>query len=165
MKIIVRVILLLALVALGVWVWTILFPSPEKIIRKQLTSLARDASFSQDENNLVKMARAESIADFFSTNVEVDITIPGHEQQDITGRDGITQAALLSRQVATSLDVKFPDVNVTVAPDGNSATADVTVDANVSGQSDAILQEVKFTFVREDGHWLINKVETVRVLS
>jgi hypothetical protein len=82
-----------------------------------------------------------------------------------TSRAGITQAALLSRQVATSLDVKFPDVNVTVAPDGNSATADVTVDANVSGQSDAILQEVKFTFVREDGHWLINKVETVRVLS
>jgi hypothetical protein len=61
--------------------------------------------------------------------------------------------------------VKFPDINVTVAPDKNSATADVTVEGTVSGEHDAILQEMKFTFEKTDGHWLINRVETVRVLS
>jgi len=165
MKIIVRVILVAAAATLAFWLWTILFPGPEKIIRKQLTGLAHTVSFSQDENDLLKMASAEGVADFFSTNVEVDITIPGHEQQSITGHDGITQAALLSRQAVASLAVKFPDVNVTVAPDKNSATADVTVEADVSGEHDAVFQEVKFTFVRENGHWLISKLETVRVLS
>src|ERR1700739_1522944 len=134
MKIVLRVIVLVALIALGVWLWTILFPSPEKIIRKQLAKLAQDTSFSQNENNLVKIADAQSIANFFTSNVEVNITIPGHEQETLSGRHEITTGALASRQEATALDVKFPDVNVTVAPDRNSATADVTVDATVSGE-------------------------------
>ncbi len=165
MKIVLRVIVLIALAALGVWLWLTLFPSPEKIVRRQLAKLAQDVSFSKDENNLVKIADAQSVADFFSSNVVVNIDVPGHEEQTIAGRDEITQAALLSRQQATDLDVKFPDVNVTVAADKLSATADVTVQATVSGEANAVLQEVKFTFEKIGGHWLISKVETVRTLS
>ena len=36
MKIVFRLILLAALIALGVWLWFVLFPSPEKIIRQRL---------------------------------------------------------------------------------------------------------------------------------
>lgn len=165
MKMLARIILLILLAALGVWLWTILFPSPEKIVRRQLTKLAADVSFSQNENNLVKIADAQSVADFFSSNVVVNIDVPGHEEQTIAGRDEITQAALLSRQQATDLDVKFPDVNVTVAADKLSATADVTLQATVSGEANAIIQEVKFTFEKVGGQWLISKVETVRTLS
>ena len=46
MKIVFRFFLLAALAALGVWLWFVLFPSPEKIIRARLTKLARTASFS-----------------------------------------------------------------------------------------------------------------------
>jgi hypothetical protein len=165
MKILFRIILIVALAALGFWLWTILFPSPEKIIRKQLVKLAANVSFTQDENTIVKMADAQNVAGFFSSNVVVNINVPGHEQQTIAGRDELTQVALASRGQATDLDVKFPDVNVTVAPDRNSATADVTVDATVSGQHDAIIQELKFTFEKIDGQWLITEVETVRTLS
>lgn len=165
MKMAWRILLLVILAALGVWLWTILFPSPEKIVRRQLAKLAGDVSFSQNENNLVKIADAQSVADFFSSNVVVDINVPGHEEQTIAGRDQITQAALLSRQQAASLEVKFPDVNVTVAADKQSATADVTVQATVSGEANAVIQEVKFTFEKIGGQWLISKVETVRTLS
>ena len=165
MKIVLRLIVAIALVALGVWLWTILFPSPEKVIRKQLAKLAQDASFSQNENDLVKMADAQSVADFFTDNVEVNITAPGHEQEMLTGKGEIRTAALASRQQASALDVKFPDVNVTVAPDRNSATADVTVDAMVSGERDAVIQELKITFQKIDGHWLISKMETVEGVS
>ena len=41
MKIAFRVVLLAALAALGVWLWTILFPSPQKIIRQRLEAVAR----------------------------------------------------------------------------------------------------------------------------
>lgn len=118
-----------------------------------------------DENNLVKIADAQSVADFFSSNVVVNIDVPGHEEQTIAGRDQITQVALLSRQQATDMEVKFPDVNVTVAADKLSATADVTVQATVSGEPNAILQEIKFTFEKIDGQWLITTVETVKTLS
>jgi hypothetical protein len=165
MKNLMRIILLVIAAAIAFWLWTIFFPGPEKIVRRQLTDLARDVSFSPDENNFVKMAHAQGVADFFSTNVEVNISVPEHEQQSIVGRDEITQAVLVSRQQLTALNVKFPDVNITVAPDKNSATADVTVDATVSGESDAVVQEVKFTFEKANGQWLINKVETVRVVT
>ena len=47
----------------------------------------------------------------------------------IMGRDEITQAALAARSTVSSLSVKFLDVDVTVAPDKQSATADLTVEA------------------------------------
>ena len=165
MKSLPRLILLAVVAAPGIWLWTVFFPSPEKVIRRQLLNMAGDVSFSQDQNNLVKIARAQSVAGFFATNVIIALTLPGHTEETTLAHDEITQAMLVSRQQATDLDVKFPDINVTVAPDKNSATADVTVDATVSGQRDAILQEVKFTFQKIDGHWLISRVETVHVLS
>jgi hypothetical protein len=165
MKIVSRIVVLIALAALGVWLWTVFFPSPEHVIRKKLARLAQDASFTQNENNLIKLADAQNLPDFFTDNVEVNINIPGHEQQTLAGKDEIRTAALASRQAATDLEIKFPDVNITVAPDKNSATADITVDATVSGERDAIIQEFKFTFQKTDGQWLINRVETVQNVS
>jgi len=165
MKVLSRLIFILLLAALAFWPWTILFPSPEKIIRKRLLSMAGNISFSQNENNLLKMVDAQHVADFFTDNVTVDLTLPGRVQQSSFDREEITQAMLVSRQQATDIQMKFPDINVTVAPDKNSAVADVTLDATISGEHDAILQEIKFTFEKVNGQWLINKVETVRVLS
>jgi hypothetical protein len=165
MKMISRLILAVLFAALAIWLWTVFFPSPERIIKKRLAKLAEDASFSQNENDLAKLATAQSIPDFFSSNVEVNITVPGHEQQRMTGRDEVRTAAIASRAAATDLNVKFPDVIVTVAPDKRSATADVTVDATVSGERDAIVQELKITFQKIDGHWLINGIETVQNVS
>jgi hypothetical protein len=160
-----RIMVLMVLAALAFWLWTVLFPSPEKVIRQQLIHLAQGVSFSAAENNLIKMARAQVVADFFSSNVVVNINVPNHEQQTLASRAEITQAVMVSRQMLSGLEVKMPDINVTVAPDKNSAMADVTVQADVSGEHDAIVQEVKFTFERADRHWLINRVETIRTLQ
>jgi hypothetical protein len=61
--------------------------------------------------------------------------------------------------------VEFPDVNVTVAPDKQSATADLTVKAQAGGDRDSIWQEMKFTLQKTGGKWLITRVETVRTLT
>jgi hypothetical protein len=168
MKVVIRVVQIAVLVAVGIWLWTDLFPSPEKVIRKQLTKLAADVSFSKNDGNLTKLAgfaEAANVADFFSTNVEVNMDLPGHEQHTFAGRDEITQAALGARQEVGSVSVKFPDINVTVAPDKQSAVADVTVEAIVSGETDPIVQELKISFGKLERQWLINKVETVRTIS
>jgi hypothetical protein len=165
MKNIFRLILLAALVALGFWLWIIFFPSPEKAIRMQLTKLARDISFSKDEGSLARITDAESLSGFFSTNVEVTVNIPGYEQHTLVGRAEITQVALASRSRASELSVQFPDVTVTVAPDKQSAAADVTAEMNVDGEKDAIVQEMKFTFEKTAEGWLIKRVETIRLLS
>ena len=157
--------MLAALVALGVWMWTVLFPSPEKVIRKRLVGLANAASFSSDEGNLVRLAGAQSLGGFFSVDVQVDIDVPGHVQERLMSRQEIVQAAMAARSTVAALKVKFPDINITVAPDKQSAVADLTVEARVSGQPDLIVQEMKFTLRKTDGKWLVTRVETVRTLS
>jgi len=165
MKIVLRVVLLAALIAVGVWLWTIIFPSPQKIIRQRLEAVARRASFAADEGTLARMANAQSLADYFSTNVEVNLDVPGRDGHTILGRDEITQAALASRSATSSLSIKFLDVDVTVGPDKRSATADLTVEARASDDLDLIVQEMKFTLQNIGGQWLITRVETIRTLS
>lgn len=165
MKIFIRLIFLAAGVALGVWLWMTLYPSPEHAIRHQLDKLARRISFSADEGNLSRLAGAEGVSGLFSTNVEVNVDIPGHEQHSLAGRDEITQAALLSRKMAKSLSVRFPDVDVKVAPEKTMATADVTVEVKVGGENEPAFQELKISFQKTEDGWLINKVETVRTIS
>jgi len=165
MKIVFRFILLAALVALGVWLWFVLFPSPERIIRQRLAELARAASFSSGESDLARLAAAQSLAGFFATNVDVDLDVPGRGQISLAGRDEIRQAVLGIGSRLSGLKIQFPDINITVAPDKQSAAADLTVEANAGGEADFIVQEMKFTFQQTGGEWLIVRIETVRTLS
>ena len=165
MKIFIRFALLAAAIATGVWIWTIIFPSPEKIIRQRLAEAARDVSFNKNESLLAAVGKAQKISAFFSTNVEVNIDVPEHHEQTFAGRDEIMQAIAGARASLDGLKVEFPDVNVTVAPDKQSAVADLTVKAQTDGDKDFIWQEMKFTFQKIGGDWLITRVETVRTLT
>jgi hypothetical protein len=165
MKVIIRIVLLAALAALGIWLWTVLFPSPEKVVRRRLTELARTVSSSANESDLTRLAAARSVAGFFAATVELNVDLPELGQHNSMDREEITQLALMGRSRAGGLRVKFPDINITVAPDKQSAMADLTVEANVSGEHDPIVQEMKFTLRKTDGQWLITRVETVRTLT
>ena len=164
MKIIIRIVLLVALAVLGIWLWTVLFPSPEKVIRRRLTELARTVSSSANESDLARLAAARSAAGFFAADVELNVDLPELGQRTMD-REEITQLALMGSSRAGGLQVKFPDINITVAPDKQSAVADLTVEANVSGEHDSIVREMKFTLRKTDGQWLITRIETVRTLT
>jgi hypothetical protein len=165
MKIALRFILFAALMALGVWLWFILFPSPEKVTRKRLVELARTASSLSGESDLARLAAARRVAGFFSANVELNVELPELGQRNSMDREEITQAALMARSRAGGVQVKFPDINIAVAPDKQSAVADLTVQANVSGERNPFVQQMKFTLKKIDGQWLITRVETVHTLS
>jgi hypothetical protein len=160
-----RRVLLVAVAALGVWAWVALHPSPERLIRKQLEGVARAVSFGANEGNLTKLAGAERLGGYFSTNVDVQINVPGRQEHRLAGREEIQQAALAARASVQALSVAFPDVTVIVNADEESAVADVTLQARIGGEPDMIVQEMKFTLRKINGQWLIVKVETVRTLS
>lgn len=165
MKIVFRVVLLAAVIAAAVWFWTIIFPSPEKVIRKRLAEVANEVSFNGNENPLAVANNAENLAAFFSTNVEVNLNAPGREEHNFAGRDEIIQAEAAAHAELNSLDVEILDVTVTVAADKKSATASATVKAKSSRDSDEILQPMKFTFQKFGRDWLITRVDTLRALS
>ncbi len=86
MKIIIRIVLLAALAVLGIWLWTVLFPRPEKVIRRRLAELARTVSSSSNEGDLTRLAAARSVAGFFSTNVELNVELPELGQRNSLDR-------------------------------------------------------------------------------
>ncbi|MFZ0827590.1 MAG: hypothetical protein WAO02_09235 [Verrucomicrobiia bacterium] len=165
MKIFFRMLLVAALAALGVWLWAVLFPSPEKVIGHRFAELARTASVPAGAGDLARLAAARSLAGFFSTNVEMNLDLPRFGQLSSMDREEITQMALAAGSRGGGLQVRFPDINITVAPGRQSAVVDLTVTAVVAGEPDTIVQEMKITLHKIDGQWLITRVETVRTLS
>lgn len=165
MKLMLRLVLLAIAIAVGVWLWTVFFPGAQKMIRQQLAAVARDASSNPNQNPLVSAANAQMLAGHFSTNVEVQLDVPGRVQHTFNSREEIVQAAVLASSAANGIKVQFLDVNVTLGPDQQSAVADLTLKAQAAGDKDFIVQEMKVTLQKTGGKWLITRVETVRTLS
>jgi cytoskeletal protein RodZ len=160
----IRIILLAVLGALGYWGWTLFFPSPEKVIRKQLHALATEASFAPKQSLITQAWNASVLESFFTPDVQVTITVPGTEHS-INGRAELLQAALGAHQVVSSLQIDLPDIKVVVAPGKEAAVVNLTARGKVSGQKDYYLQELRLRLIKVKRDWLINEIVTVRTLS
>lgn len=165
MKLGTRLFLIVLGAVLGVWLWTILAPNPDRVIRKRLAQVAQAASFAPGSSYLSNLAGAQRLADFFATNVEVRIDVPGHETQRLSSREELFQTDLGARAAVKSLSVSIPDVTLIIQPDKKSAIADLTLEAKIAGDSDMMIQELKLTLKKIDGTWLITRVETVQTLQ
>jgi hypothetical protein len=159
-----RIILLAALGALGYWGWGVFFPSPEKAIRTRLEALAKEASFSSKQGVLAKAWNATLLADYFTLDVRVTISLPGSENS-IEGRDELLQRAMGVRSALPSLKIDFPDIKVVVAPDQESAVVNLTARGKVPEQKEDYLQELRLRMIKVKRTWLINEIVTVRTLS
>lgn len=164
MKIIFRLVLLAVLVAAGVWLWTIFFPSPEKVIRRRLAEIARLASFNANENPLAALGRAQKLAGFCRPDLHVKLAAPASVEHTFESREEIAQTDLAARAAfGGTLKIEFVDVLVTLAPDKQSAEADLT--ARMQSSSDLNVQEIKLTLKKVDGQWLVTRAETIRTFS
>jgi hypothetical protein len=161
----IRIIIILALIAIGIWIWRILFPNPEKMIRSQLDKLATSVSFPSNQGVFAKSSYPQKLADFFTTNVEITVNGPGREQHSLNGRENLVQTATEVRWGLRGLDVKFVDINVVLAPDRQSATANLTAEVKASSDQSLDAQELKFTFQKAGRKWLIRRVETVKTFT
>jgi hypothetical protein len=163
-KWLVRVIVAGVVAAVGLWGWRVFFPSPEEAIRKRLAELAKAASTSSREGLLAKAWNASALVEYFTVDVEITLDVPGL-QHTINGRDELMQAVAGARSEARGLTVTFPDIQIAVAPDGQSAVVNLTAEGNVSGEKDRYLAELRLRMIRIERDWRIRQVETVRTLS
>jgi len=165
MKILFRLLLLAVVVAAGVWLWTILFPGPEKVIRQRLAEIARLASFSANENPLAALGGAQKLAGFCSPDLQVKLAAPANIEHAFESREEIAQFDLAARAaVGGTLKVEFVDVLLTLAPDKQSAAADLTARMQPAG-GELNVQEIKLTLKKVDGQWLVTRAETVRTFN
>ena len=164
MKNISRIVAVLAVGAFGIWLWLALFPSPEKVIANQFEKLAHAATVRPGEGTLPRVAGAQAVGNFFSTNVAMNIDVPGYHQDTVVSRDDLVQA-VMAAHFSGGLTLKFMDINVAVAADKETAQVEATVEARVPGEHDVMMQQMKFTLRKINGKWLITRVQTVRTFS
>ena len=164
------VILFCALAAVGWWLWTIFFPSQEKIIRGRLADLANTVSFTGKENVIVRANNIGRLPTFFAPEVEINIDLLDQdgrtiESHRIVGHDEIAQAAQGAHATGGTVQVEFMDPVVKLAADKESAVVNVTLRAKIPRDANFIIQEMKFTLKKVKKDWLIIRVETVKTLA
>jgi hypothetical protein len=164
------VILIGALAGVGWWLWTVFFPSPERVIRGRLADLANTISFAERENVVARANKIGKLPIFFTPEVEIEASFPApdgrsFESHRIAGRDEISLAAQAAHAMGGSLEVEFVGLVVTVAPDKESATVHLTVRTKAPRDPNFFVQEMKFMMIKVKKDWLIRRVETVRTLS
>lgn len=164
MRWLLRFCLLAVIVAAGIWAWRVLFPNPAQVIRKRTLELAQAASVAPQEGPLAQVSNASRVASFFTPDIELSVTVPGHSVVQLNGRDDLMAAALRARAMLSGLVIKFPDIVITVAPDKLSATANVTVWGRIPSDKDFIVEELNLRWRKLDGTWLIQHLETVQTL-
>lgn len=161
---ILTLVFLAGLAALGFWGWRFLHPGPEQIIRKNLTTLAKLACVPANEGSLAKLANAQKVASYFTIDTQITIDMRGRFAATISGRNEVQEKEFASRAALPGLQLELLDVSVSVAPDGQTATAHLTGKANLPGESTPQVDEFKAELKKVDGDWLIHRVENVKTL-
>jgi len=160
-----RVIGAAALIGLGVWGWFLLFPGPEKIIRSRLQAVAGGISFEPKDGMVARGYGVQKAASYFTADVEMNLDVRGYPPVNLTGRDEILQQAMGAARFLRGLKVEFLDINVTLGPDRQTATANLTGKITLAGDSEFNVQEFNFFLKKVEGQWLIYRVETVKTLA
>ncbi len=165
MKIAFRLALLALLAVLGFWLWTVLFPSPEKVVLRKIARLAETATVHAGDGNITRAGKATSVVSQFATDAEIVIDAPGLNAHSLSGREEIREAALGGFANVTSLTVQFVDATARAAADKQSAEVTCTARVTSGDSKDLGIQELRFQFKKIDGDWLITRVETVKTLQ
>jgi len=165
MKTTFRLVLLAAGAALGFWLWTVFFPSPEKVVLKKIASLAATATISTGTGDLTRATKVANLIGFFAVDAEISFDAPGLGAHTLSGRDEIRDAARAGFASLTTLKVQFLDVTVRIGADKQTADVNCTAKVSAGDSKDFGVQEMHFQLKIIDGTWLITRAETVKTLS
>jgi len=165
MKIVIRLFLLAAVVALGWWLWTALFPSPEKVVLKRMRSLAELVTFKPDISNIGRATRASEFIGYFSVDTEIVVDVPELGSHTLTGRDEVRSTASAAFAGLPGLTVNFLDTTARIGADKQSADVRCTLRVTVGNEKDYGIQEMRFKWKKIEGTWQITRAETVKTLK
>ncbi len=145
-------------------VWFAWPASPERIIRRQLTEMAELLSFPPNEPPLNALSEVNQLCARLTPDIEVVVDAPGFGRRNVRGREDIRDGLMAYRRRFNGAQVKFPDIHVEMAPDRLSAVVYVTVQARLPAEPEALLQEMKLLFRRQNGEWQLARAETIQPL-
>lgn len=165
MKIVFRLGLLAAAAGLGFWLWLLVFPSPETLVRQKISGLAATVTLSASDGNITRATKVSNLLGYFATDAEISFNVTGYPGRTLSGRDEIRATAAAGFTSLTTLEVQFLDVNVHIGAGKQTADVSCTARVNAGDKRDYGVQELHFQLRKIDGDWRITRVETVTTLA
>lgn len=160
----IRKALMAAALAAAAWYgWQWLFPDDEARIAAVLARIA-DAVQEEGSQPAASLARAARIARELAPEVTVDAGPPFDR---VAGREALAAAAARARSRVQDLEIRFPEMDIVVSPERETALARVTAEARFVGASGQVREarELEIGFVRREGEWLVGSVVLVRAID
>lgn len=136
-------------------------PSEERRIRKVITGMAANASFSGGEGNISRLAKIEGLGNAFAVDAEIHVDQVLPIDSALSGRDAIKGLLMAAAPQAGAVEVKVHDLGVTVTSD-SEARVSMTASAKTGGrQGEFTAQEFDIQMVKVEGRWLVRRVDAV----
>ena len=129
---------------------------------RKMDELVRLASKTGQETNFVEIGVARDIQSYFAREVELVFGPPVGTVRD---RQQIPPAILGARRMASQLDVSWSNRSAEVAADEQSVDYLVTISVagDRSGETRRDRRRFLIHWIREDGDWVIRRVELQEV--
>jgi hypothetical protein len=156
---------IVAVLLLGVWIYRILVPNDEKLIRQLLAEAAETAAVKPNENPLFKIAGASKLVGFFSPDAVLKLDVAGVDTRTLDSPDELRQAVTAARASLQEAKFQLHGVQVDVGQDLQSATAQLVALAYLNGSGDPMVQELKMQLKKIGRRWKISRVEMVKTLG
>ncbi len=135
-------------------------PSDQKRILRLLTSLAEDVSAPAQGRTLADLAAANRVADHFAPGFQIQVTVPGAPDVAVSDRAELIRTIAAAKGRTRQVQVRFLDPQ-TVELGPASAVIEATAQAQVSGDPELYVVEIRFTLAKLEGRWRVRQVENV----
>jgi hypothetical protein len=148
------------------WIGFKLLPNEEKAIRNMIERVVQTASIPANEGNLTRIKRANQLADFFSSDVTVNLDGMGYQVPPIHSRSDLLEAALMARSQLRQAAFQMAALHVAFPPGKKkSATAYVLVTGQINHEPDSFFQELRMDLQKIEHRWMIAGVSVVQGLQ
>lgn len=148
-----------------VWVGLKFLPNDQKRIRQLMDRLAEAASIKPDDSNFARLAYADRLAAFFTTNAVLHLEGLGTDFPVIASRSDLLEAAMAARSQLRQAEFKVADLNVTFPAEKGTARAYVVVIGRINSRTNDFGQAFRMTLRKTRGRWLILELNTVEHLQ
>jgi SnoaL-like domain len=127
--------------------------------------LAQAASVRPTDSNFARLAYAERLAGFFTTNAVLHLEGLGRDFPVIASKSDLREAAMAARAQLRQAEFKVTDVNVTFPGEKGTARAYVVITGRINAETNDFGQAFRMTVRKTHGQWLISEVNTVQRLE
>jgi len=155
-------VVLVLLGVLGTLAYRWWFPPDEVVIRKVLRQAADAASWEESGGTLERLAGAGRLAAVCTRDVQVLLDTRGARGRRLQGRQEVREAGVAARTQVPWLRLELSDIEVRLVEPGAKATVLLASKVTLAGISEPLVQDYELTLRREDGDWLIERVQPVK---